>query len=170
MVSPDRHGVMYSAPRSRSYVSPDPCPPIHEVTVSRRAGTTSGDPPAELLTPVTTVPVRSNLVSIRLGLAGLAWYADPRGVCQSQGPSKNSFGGRFMDFKAVLTEIQAWPSEDRLRLIEEVWDGLPVEGAGPELPDDLKDLLDRRLDALDRDPNAVPWEVVEARALERFRR
>jgi putative addiction module component (TIGR02574 family) len=76
-----------------------------------------------------------------------------------------------MDFKAVLTEVQTWPSEDRLRLIEEVWDGLPVEGAGPELPDDLKDLLDRRLDALDRDPNAVvPWEVVEARALERFRR
>ena len=56
-------------------------------------------------------------------------------------------------------------------MIEEVWDGLPVEGAGPELPDDLKGLLDRRLDALDRDPNAVvSWEVVEARALERFRR
>lgn len=75
-----------------------------------------------------------------------------------------------MDFKAVLTEVQSWPAEDRLRLIEVVWDGLSDAGTEPELSDDLKDLLDRRLEALDRNPDAViPWEVVEARALERFR-
>ena len=32
-----------------------------------------------------------------------------------------------MDLKSVLTEVQAWPPEDRLRLIEEVWDGLSDE-------------------------------------------
>ncbi len=75
-----------------------------------------------------------------------------------------------MDFKAVLAEVQSWPAEDRLRLIEEVWDGVSEEGPQPELNDDLKDFLDRRVEALDRNPDAVvPWEVVEARALERFR-
>lgn len=75
-----------------------------------------------------------------------------------------------MDLKTVLAEVQSWPPEDRFRLIEEVWAGLssPAEnGPAPELPDDLKALLDRRLDALDQNPDAVvPWEVVEARALE----
>jgi putative addiction module component (TIGR02574 family) len=76
-----------------------------------------------------------------------------------------------MDLKAVLTEVQTWPPGDRLRLIDEVWDGLSDEESEPELTGDLKDLLDRRLEALDRNPDAVvPWEVVEARALERFRR
>lgn len=74
-----------------------------------------------------------------------------------------------MDLKAILAEVQTWPAEDRLRLLEEVWDGLSEKGA--ELSDDLKDLLDRRLEALDRNPEAVvSWEDVEARALERFRR
>ena len=76
-----------------------------------------------------------------------------------------------MDFQAVLTEIQHWPAEDRLRLIEEVWDGLADADQGAELSEDLKDLLDRRLDALDNGPAAVvSWEVVAARALERFQR
>lgn len=35
-----------------------------------------------------------------------------------------------MDLKAVLTEVQTWPAEDRLRLIEELWDGLADEGYG----------------------------------------
>ncbi len=76
-----------------------------------------------------------------------------------------------MDLKAVLTEVQSWPAEDRLRLIEEVWDGLYAEGHEPDPTDDLKALLDRRLEALGRNPEAVvPWEVVEARTLERFRK
>jgi putative addiction module component (TIGR02574 family) len=74
-----------------------------------------------------------------------------------------------MDLKAVLTEVQSWPPEDRLRLIEEVWDGLPDEEY--EVTEELKDLLDRRLDALEKNPDAVvPWSVVEARALERFQK
>ena len=76
-----------------------------------------------------------------------------------------------MDLKAVLAEVQSWPQEERLHLIEEVWDGLSSEGHEPELTAEMKSELDRRLDELDRNPNAVvPWEVVEARALERFRK
>ena len=76
-----------------------------------------------------------------------------------------------MDLKAVLTEVQSWPEEDRLRLIEEVWDGLAGGDHEFEISEELRELLDRRIDALDKNPGAViPWEVVQARALERFRK
>ncbi len=68
-----------------------------------------------------------------------------------------------MDLKTVLTEVQSWPLEDRLRLIEEVWDGLSGEEFEPELTEELKDLLDRRLAALDADPsNVATWEEIKA--------
>lgn len=68
-----------------------------------------------------------------------------------------------MDLRAVLSEVQAWPPEDRLRLIEEVWDGLSEAGDEPELTEDLKELLDRRLAALDADPgNVLTWEEIKA--------
>lgn len=76
-----------------------------------------------------------------------------------------------MDLSVVLAEVQSWPHEDRLRLIEEVWDGLADAGYEPEIGEELKAELDRRLDRLDKNPGAVvPWEVVEARALERFKK
>jgi len=67
-----------------------------------------------------------------------------------------------MDLKTVLTEVQAWPPEDRLRLIEEVWDGLSDEGSEFEPTEELKDLLNRRLAALDADPgNVVTWDEIK---------
>jgi putative addiction module component (TIGR02574 family) len=76
-----------------------------------------------------------------------------------------------MDFETVLTTVRSWPTEERLRLIEEVWGDLSEEDHPTELTEDLKALLDRRLEALEKNPGAVvPWEVVEARALERFRK
>jgi putative addiction module component (TIGR02574 family) len=67
-----------------------------------------------------------------------------------------------MDLKAVLTEVQTWPPEDRLRLIEEVWDGLS-EGLEFELTEELKDLLEHRLAALEADPgNVVTWDEIKA--------
>ena len=67
-----------------------------------------------------------------------------------------------MNLKTVLAEVQSWPTEDRIRLIEEVWDGLSSEGHEPELTEDLKDLLDRRLAALDSGPgNVVTWEEIK---------
>ncbi len=69
-----------------------------------------------------------------------------------------------MDFEAVLTAVRSWPREDRLRLIEEVWDDLPEQDHPAELTEDLKSLLERRIAALEKNPDAVvPWEVVEAR-------
>lgn len=66
-----------------------------------------------------------------------------------------------MDIKTILSEVQSWPPEDRLRLIEEVWDGLAEEGYEPELTEELKGLLDRRLAALDADPsNVLTWDEI----------
>jgi putative addiction module component (TIGR02574 family) len=74
-----------------------------------------------------------------------------------------------MNLEAILAEVQTWPTADRLRLIEEVWDGLSDDAEEPELSDELKAELDRRLEVLDQNPDAVvPWEAVEARARERF--
>ena len=68
-----------------------------------------------------------------------------------------------MDLKSVLSEIQTWPPEHRLRLIEEVWDGLSEEGHETELTDGMKELLDQRLAALDADPDdVVTWDEIEA--------
>lgn len=68
-----------------------------------------------------------------------------------------------MDLTTVLAEVQSWPAADRLRLIEEVWDGLSDEGYEPELTEELKSLLDQRLDALDADPsNVLSWEQIKA--------
>ncbi len=76
-----------------------------------------------------------------------------------------------MDFETVLTTVRSWPTKDRLRLIGEVWDDLSEKDDPDELSEELKELLDRRIEALEQNPDAVTsWEVVEARALERFRK
>ncbi len=47
-----------------------------------------------------------------------------------------------MDLKTVLLEVRSWPAGDRLRLVEQVLDGLSEEGIEADLTEDLKDLLD----------------------------
>jgi putative addiction module component (TIGR02574 family) len=76
-----------------------------------------------------------------------------------------------MDLETVLAEVRSWPVEDRIRLMEEIQDGLADEGHEPELSDELKAELDRRLAAHRANPDAaIPWEQVEAEALARLRR
>jgi putative addiction module component (TIGR02574 family) len=70
-----------------------------------------------------------------------------------------------MDLEAVLSEVQSWPAEERLRLIGEVWDRLTEEDHEPALPPELKALLDQRLAALETDPDDVlTWEQIKAHA------
>ncbi len=66
-----------------------------------------------------------------------------------------------MDLSTVLTAVGSWPVEDRLQLMEEIWDRLADEGYEPELTDELKAKLDRRLAALDANPQDVTtWEAI----------
>jgi putative addiction module component (TIGR02574 family) len=59
--------------------------------------------------------------------------------------------------------IDRMSPEDRLRLIEEIWDSLsPIDQL--EIPQSHRDELDRRLAEADADPSAgSPWEEVRAR-------
>jgi putative addiction module component (TIGR02574 family) len=76
-----------------------------------------------------------------------------------------------MDFHTVLTEVDAWPVEDRIRLINELWDRLVQDGHEPELSEEIKAELDRRLEEDDAAPDdVVPWEEVKIQALARMQR
>jgi putative addiction module component (TIGR02574 family) len=67
-----------------------------------------------------------------------------------------------MDLQTVINEVDSWPVEDRLRLMEEIWEGLRDQGFEPELTDELKAMLDRRLEALDANPeNVKTWEEIK---------
>jgi putative addiction module component (TIGR02574 family) len=52
-------------------------------------------------------------------------------------------------------------AEERLRLLEDVWDSLAVEPNAVPLTDWQRTELDRRIDELDREgPTGIPWERV----------
>jgi putative addiction module component (TIGR02574 family) len=69
-----------------------------------------------------------------------------------------------MDLSTVVTAVGSWPVDDRLRLMEEIWDQLADEGYEPELTDELKAKLDRRLASLDANPqNVTTWEAITER-------
>lgn len=68
-----------------------------------------------------------------------------------------------MDRNAVLSEVETWAPEDRLRLIEAVRNGLSDITPKPSLNDELKALLTRRLAALEANPDAVlTWQEIKA--------
>ena len=51
--------------------------------------------------------------------------------------------------------------EERLRLLEQLWESLSVTPAAIPLTNAQREELDRRLDELDRDgPAGIPWEEV----------
>jgi len=76
-----------------------------------------------------------------------------------------------MDLPSVLREVDAWPVEDRMLLIQQLWDRLVDQGYEPEVWEDLRDELDRRLAADEAAPDeVVSWEEVKAEALKRARR
>jgi putative addiction module component (TIGR02574 family) len=71
-----------------------------------------------------------------------------------------------MDLQAVLSEIKSWPMEDRIQLIEKVWDGL--DQADERIPFSEEQLIElqRRMDANRANPDAgSSWEDVKARLL-----
>ncbi len=58
-------------------------------------------------------------------------------------------------------DIANLSAEERLRLLEELWDSLSATPEAIPLTNAQREELDRRLDELDRDgPVGIPWEEV----------
>lgn len=73
-----------------------------------------------------------------------------------------------MDLQTVLNAVERWPTEDRVRLIDEIRSGLENVPETLTLTDAQKQDLQRRLDARQDDPKrGSPWEEVKARIQER---
>lgn len=76
-----------------------------------------------------------------------------------------------MDYETVLHEVESWPVDDRVKLVQDVWDGLVDQGYEPELTEAMKAELDRRIEEMNRNPGAgIPWDEVKARVLGQFRK
>lgn len=68
-----------------------------------------------------------------------------------------------MDPTIALQEVQAWPIEERLAFLFCAWDQIVDSGWQPELTEELRTELDRRLAAHQADPSQVlTWEQVVA--------
>lgn len=76
-----------------------------------------------------------------------------------------------MDYRSVLDEVESWPVDDRIRLVQDVWDRLRDQGHEPDLTEEMKAEVDRRIEELDSNPDAgIPWDEARARALGRIRK
>ncbi len=65
-----------------------------------------------------------------------------------------------------LSEVLNLPLEERLRLVESIWDSIAQFPEALELTEAQKLELDRRLESYEADPSAgVPWAELKARLL-----
>lgn len=65
---------------------------------------------------------------------------------------------------ALLKAIASLPRDEQLDLVEAVWDGLVANDEAPAITDAQRDVLDARLDAMAREPEAdMAWHEVRAR-------
>jgi putative addiction module component (TIGR02574 family) len=61
-------------------------------------------------------------------------------------------------------ELRSLPVDERLKLIEDLWDSIATDDGALPLPDWHRAEIDRRLDALDTSASVgAPWEEVRRR-------
>lgn len=76
-----------------------------------------------------------------------------------------------MDLDSVVSEVGTWSVEDRLRLMDAIWDDLLNQGHDPGLSDEQLEEIRRRIAEDDADPDdVVTWEEVNADLLKRVGR
>lgn len=67
----------------------------------------------------------------------------------------------------ILAELLKLDSEERLQIVEVLWDSIADEDL--PLTDEQASMIQRRMDELENDPSiGIPWEDVKARLHERF--
>jgi putative addiction module component (TIGR02574 family) len=66
--------------------------------------------------------------------------------------------------------IDRMSREQRIELVQEIWDAIAAESIPPTLTEDERIELQRRVDEDNSDPHdVVPWEQVKAEALGRLK-
>jgi putative addiction module component (TIGR02574 family) len=67
--------------------------------------------------------------------------------------------------------IDRLPVEDRLILVEEIWDSIAADSAAAPLTDAQRAELQKRIEEDDANPDGVtPWEPIKASTLTRLRK
>lgn len=68
-----------------------------------------------------------------------------------------------MDITATLNEIAALSVEDRIHLVQAIWDSIAAEPAYPDLTEPQKQELDDRINDYAMNPDPVlTWEEIKA--------
>jgi putative addiction module component (TIGR02574 family) len=71
--------------------------------------------------------------------------------------------------EALLKELMELTPEERIQLVEDLWDSIPPQDA-PPLTAAQKQEIDRRYEAMVRDPRrGSKWEDVEARLRAKYK-
>ena len=74
-----------------------------------------------------------------------------------------------MGVTAKSLGIDKLPIEEKLALIEEIWDGISAEASNLELSEEMKAELDRRIDESQSNPGSgIPWDLVESETRKRL--
>ncbi len=64
----------------------------------------------------------------------------------------------------VVAEILEMSVDDRLRIVEDIWDSIAADSKDLKISNELRQELDRRLEAYKEDPDAgVSWEDLDNR-------
>jgi putative addiction module component (TIGR02574 family) len=68
-----------------------------------------------------------------------------------------------MDITATLNEIVALSIEERISLVQDIWDSIAAEQASTDLTEMQKQELDRRTADYEMNPdNVTTWEEIKA--------
>ncbi|MEB3212549.1 MAG: addiction module protein [Leptolyngbyaceae bacterium] len=68
-----------------------------------------------------------------------------------------------MDIADTLNEITALSVEDRILLVQAIWDSIAAEQVYPDLTESQKHELDCRIESHNADPdNVLTWEEMKA--------
>ena len=71
----------------------------------------------------------------------------------------------MVKYKATLAAARELSLKDRLRLAETLWQELQADSEKPELSDELRQEVARRLGSKVTEDGVIPWEEVKAHAL-----
>ena len=73
-----------------------------------------------------------------------------------------------MDITATLNEIASLNVEDRILLVQAIWDSIAAEQAYPDLTEAQKRELDYRIDDYEMNlDNVLTWEEIKVSAIDK---